>query len=100
MVDISGRKFLRGDVSARKVVVRPPWARAAPGAAQSADYTALLAVMGWCFLGIALMQAAGNARAVVPFTLIIDRQGKVIGSKLGAMNHAEVEAAANQQLKP
>ena len=28
MVDISRRKFLRGDFSVRKVVVRPPWARA------------------------------------------------------------------------
>ncbi|CAG0929427.1 MAG: Thiol-disulfide oxidoreductase ResA [Rhodocyclaceae bacterium] len=57
-------------------------------------YTGLLAKEG----GIALMQATGNAKAVVPFTLVIDRQGKVIGSKLGAMNHAEIEAAASQLL--
>ena len=59
-------------------------------------YTGLLAKEG----GIALMQASGNAKAVVPFTLVIDRQGRVIGSKLGAMDHAEIEAAANQLLKP
>jgi peroxiredoxin len=58
-------------------------------------YTGLLAKEG----GIALMQATGNAKAVVPFTLVIDRQGKVIGSKLGAMNHAEIEAAAEKLLK-
>lgn len=57
-------------------------------------YTGLLAKES----GIALMQATGNAKAVVPFTLVIDRQGKVIGSKLGAMNHAEIEAAASQLL--
>ncbi|MBK9596726.1 MAG: TlpA family protein disulfide reductase [Rhodocyclales bacterium] len=57
-------------------------------------YTGLLAKEG----GIALMQALGNARAVVPFTLLIDRKGEVIGSKLGAMNHAEIEAAARRLL--
>lgn len=39
MVDISRRKFLRGDFSARKVVVRPPWAR---------DETAFLAACTRC----------------------------------------------------
>ena len=57
-------------------------------------HTGLLAKEG----GIALMQALGNARAVVPFTLLIDRKGEVIGSKLGAMNHAEIEAAARRLL--
>lgn len=57
-------------------------------------YTGLLAKEG----GIALMQASGNPKAVVPFTLVIDRKGVVIGSKLGAMNHAEIEAAASQLL--
>ncbi len=57
-------------------------------------YTGLLAKEG----GIALMQASGNPKAVVPFTLIIDRKGAVVGSKLGAMNHAEIEAAARQLL--
>ena len=57
-------------------------------------YTGLLAKEG----GIALMQALGNARAVVPFTLVIDRKGEVIGSKLGAMNHTEIEAAASRLL--
>ena len=59
-------------------------------------YTGLLAKEG----GIALMQASGNAKAVVPFTLVIDRHGNVVGSKLGAMSHAEIEAAASQLLKP
>lgn len=58
-------------------------------------YTGLLAKEG----GIALMQASGNPKAVVPFTLVIDRKGVVVGSKLGAMNHAEIEAAARQLLE-
>lgn len=57
-------------------------------------YTGLLAKEG----GIALMQATGNAKAVVPFTLLVDRHGNVVGSKLGAMSHAEIEAAASQLL--
>ncbi len=58
-------------------------------------YTGLLAKEG----GIALMQATGNAKAVVPFTLVIDRKGNVVGSKLGAMNQAEIEAAARLLLE-
>ena len=57
-------------------------------------YTGLLAKSG----GIALMQAIGNPKAVVPFTLVIDRNGLVVGSKLGAMNKSEIEAAARQIL--
>lgn len=59
-------------------------------------YTSLLAKEG----GIALMQASGNPKAVVPFTLVIDRKGNVIGSKLGAMNHEEIDDAAAKLLKP
>ena len=57
-------------------------------------YTGLLAKEG----GIALMQASGNPKAVVPFTLVIDRHGIVVDSKLGAMSHAEIEAAARRIL--
>ena len=48
--------------------------------------------------GIALMQALGNTKAVVPFTLLIDRQGQIVGSKLGPMDGAEIEAAAKRLL--
>ena len=44
------------------------------------------------------MQASGNPKAVLPFTLVIDRRGQVIGSKLGAMNRDEIEAAAKRML--
>ena len=48
--------------------------------------------------GIELMQSIGNPKAVVPFTLVIDRAGNVVGSKLGAMKKAEIEAYAKQLL--
>ncbi len=46
--------------------------------------------------GLALMQALGNAKAGLPFTLVIDRQGRIVARKLGPMNAAEVEAAFRQ----
>jgi thiol-disulfide isomerase/thioredoxin len=43
--------------------------------------------------GIALMQAMGNKRAGLPFTVVVDRQGQVVASKLGPMKMPEIEAA-------
>lgn len=54
------------------------------------DYPVLLAKDQ----GIALMQALGNTKAGLPFTLVIDRQGKVVAKKLGAMKRPDLEAAA------
>jgi hypothetical protein len=45
------------------------------------------------------MQAMGNKRAGLPFTVIVDRQGRVVASKLGPMKAAEIEAAFQQALK-
>lgn len=43
--------------------------------------------------GITLMQAMGNKRAGLPFTVVVDRQGRVVASKLGPMKAPEIEAA-------
>lgn len=59
------------------------------------DYTVLLAKSG----GIELMQALGNARAGLPFTVAIDRRGEIVASKLGAINKADLEAASEAALK-
>lgn len=59
------------------------------------DYTVLLARNG----GIELMQALGNTRAGLPFTVVIGRKGEIVVSKLGAMNRAELDAAAEAVLK-
>lgn len=53
------------------------------------DYPVLLAKEQ----GIPLMQALGNSRAGLPYTLVLDRQGKVIASKLGPMSQEEMAAA-------
>ena len=59
------------------------------------SYTVLLAKTG----GIELMQALGNTRAGLPFTVAIGPKGNIVASKLGAMNRAELDAAAEAALK-
>jgi peroxiredoxin len=49
--------------------------------------------------GIALMQALGNPRAGLPYTLVLDRNGKVVASKLGPMNKDEMAASFAAALK-
>lgn len=44
--------------------------------------------------GTELMKALGNTRAGLPFTIFIDRQGKLIGHKVGRISRGELEAAA------
>ena len=59
------------------------------------DYTLLFAPVG----GISLMRALGNGRAAVPFTLAIDRTGRVIMHRLGQASRAELDKAAATALK-
>lgn len=49
--------------------------------------------------GIPLMQALGNTKAGLPFTLAIDRSGKVVYKKLGGMKKPDIEAAFAAALK-
>lgn len=49
--------------------------------------------------GIALLQALGNSKAGLPYTVVINRKGEIVASKLGAMNKAELEAASAAALK-
>lgn len=49
--------------------------------------------------GIELMQALGNTRAGLPFTIVLNRRGEIVASKLGAMNKAELDAAGEAALK-
>lgn len=49
--------------------------------------------------GIALLQALGNSNAGLPYTVVINRKGEIVASKLGRMNRAELEAASATALK-
>jgi thiol-disulfide isomerase/thioredoxin len=46
-----------------------------------------------------LMQALGNTRGVLPFTVAIDRAGKLVNHKIGALSAAELDAMAQALLK-
>lgn len=49
--------------------------------------------------GVPLMQALGNSQGGLPFTIAIDRNGRIVASKLGAIQGAELEAAATAALR-
>jgi len=49
--------------------------------------------------GIPLMQALGNTKGGLPFTVVIDRNGQVVQKKMGIMKKADLEAAAELALK-
>ncbi|WP_126444347.1 TlpA family protein disulfide reductase [Sulfuricystis multivorans] len=49
--------------------------------------------------GTELLKALGNDKAGLPFTVFIDRQGKLIGHKLGRISRSELEAAADALLQ-
>ncbi|MGB7503010.1 MAG: TlpA disulfide reductase family protein [Azonexus sp.] len=49
--------------------------------------------------GIPLMQALGNTKGGLPFTLVIDRNGQVVQKRLGVMKKADLDAAADLLLK-
>ncbi len=65
-------------------------------AAYEVDYRVLLTGTG---PGVELMQALGNDKSGLPFTVIIDRQGKLVTRKLGAMSKSEMDAAIKTVLK-
>lgn len=59
------------------------------------DYPVLLAKDQ----GLSLMQSLGNSRLGLPFTVAIDRQGRLVTAKLGGVNAQELAAAAEAALK-
>lgn len=49
--------------------------------------------------GIPLLRAVGNDAAALPYTLVIDRRGKVVAHKLGIMSEADMDVAFERALQ-
>lgn len=49
--------------------------------------------------GVPLMKALGNPLAGLPFTVYVGRDGKPVGSKMGVVRRADLEASAQVLLK-
>lgn len=49
--------------------------------------------------GIPLMQALGNTKAGLPYTLFIDRNGQVVSKKMGTIKKPDLDAIENLLLK-
>jgi thiol-disulfide isomerase/thioredoxin len=49
--------------------------------------------------GIELMQALGNSKAGLPFTIAVNRKGEIVASKLGPISKAELDSASELVLK-
>jgi len=60
------------------------------GRAYEMNYTSLI---GGNEASIELMKALGNSKAGLPFSVIIDGDGRIRSSELGAMDQAEMEDA-------
>jgi thiol-disulfide isomerase/thioredoxin len=58
--------------------------------AYEVNYRVLLTGTG---AGVELMQALGNDKSGLPFTVLIDRHGRLVTKKLGAMSLVEMDAA-------
>lgn len=48
--------------------------------------------------GIALMQALGNSKAGLPFTIVLNARGEIVKTKLGAMTRTDLDAAVKAAL--
>ena len=49
--------------------------------------------------GLDLMRAAGNEVGGLPYTAFLDRQGKIVHEKLGALSQAEVDGQLGRMLR-
>jgi thiol-disulfide isomerase/thioredoxin len=49
--------------------------------------------------GIELMRALGNSKAGLPFTVVLDRRGAVVASRLGLLTREQLDAAVERALK-
>lgn len=63
---------------------------------QGYDYPLLIAGSD----GLALMRALGNESGALPYTLAIDRDGRIVARKLGRISESELKSVARRLLTP
>lgn len=49
--------------------------------------------------GIELMRSLGNSQAGLPFTVVLNKQGAVVASRMGAMTRTQLDAAVQLALR-
>ena len=49
--------------------------------------------------GIDLMRSLGNSKAGLPFTVVLNKQGEVVASRMGAMTRTQLDAAVERALR-
>ncbi len=47
-------------------------------------------------VGLDLMRALGNTQASLPYTVVLDRQGAVVATRIGALTRSELDAAVQR----
>lgn len=50
--------------------------------------------------GLALMQALGNPKSVLPYTVVLNGHGQMVSNHIGAMTRERLDAAVQLALKP
>jgi len=50
-------------------------------------------------MGVELMSALGNDKSGLPFTVVIERSGKLLTKKLGAMSQEQMQVAIEMALE-
>jgi thiol-disulfide isomerase/thioredoxin len=49
--------------------------------------------------GIDLLRSLGNTKAGLPFTVVLNKQGEVVSSRMGAMTRTQLDAAVERALR-
>ena len=49
--------------------------------------------------GIDLMRSLGNSQAGLPFTVVLNKEGAVVATRMGAMSRAQLDAAVERALR-
>jgi len=87
------RRYAGSELTVIGIAVEDPEQRAAVRDFATAYEMDYLALIGGVDSAVELMRLLGNRKSGLPFSVIIDRAGRIQSRKLGAMTLSEMEAA-------